>query len=361
MQTKPYGQTGKRVSVIAFGGMRFEQPADLAASADLVRYAHSRGINYFDTAPYYCDDRSEDIFGAALSTLPRDTFVVSTKSGESDGAKLRAQLERSLERLRLDRIDFFHVWCLMSLEDWESRRRGGAVDAVLRAQQDGLVGHVVCSSHMDGDAIAQVLDTGSFAGVTLGYNAINFPYREAAVRAAGRRGLGVVAMNPLSGGLIPQNPGRFSFLARPDDPSVVAGALRFVVSDPDVTAALVGFARREEIDAAVAVGSEPMSDASARAAELRQHIEATFDDVCTGCQYCLPCPEGIPIPKYMDVYNAMMLAGGDAQQARDRFKWHWQIKESVASHCTECGDCESRCTQHLPITKRLKELPLPSP
>lgn len=360
MRTKPYGKTGKQVSVIAFGGMRFEKPDDVGASSDLIRYAHAKGINYFDTAPFYCDDKSEPLFGQVLPHLARDSFFVSTKSAERSGDKLRAQLEHSLTRLRLDYVDFFHIWCLMSLEDWQARKKGGVLEAALRAQEDGLVRHVVCSSHLEGDGLATVLEEGNLAGVTLGYNAINFPYREAAVRKAGSRKLGIVAMNPLSGGLIPKNPERFAFLKQPGDTSVVAGALRFVISDPDLTAALVGFSRIDEVDAAVAVGAEPPSDIDVLRAKLREHIQDSYADVCTGCQYCLPCPEGIPIPQYMDVSTTMRLAGGDPSQALERFKWHWSIQEDYAKRCTECGTCEARCTQHLNIIERLKELPPPA-
>lgn len=66
MMYKPYGKTGKNVSVIGFGGMRFPSPQDIDANADLLLYAYNKGINYFDTAPYYCDDRSEESFGAAI-------------------------------------------------------------------------------------------------------------------------------------------------------------------------------------------------------------------------------------------------------------------------------------------------------
>src|ERR1035437_9994519 len=69
MWTKPYGQSGHQLSVIGFGAMRFANPADLDASAQTVLHAHARGINYFDTAPYYCDDKSEEITGRALKTL----------------------------------------------------------------------------------------------------------------------------------------------------------------------------------------------------------------------------------------------------------------------------------------------------
>src|SRR5512133_1860748 len=107
MWTKKYGKTGKDVSVVAFGGMRFPKPKDIDGSAELITYAHSKGINYFDTAPYYCDDKSEEIFGAAIKQLPRKSFYISTKCGEAEGGKLRASLERSLKRLNVDCIDFF--------------------------------------------------------------------------------------------------------------------------------------------------------------------------------------------------------------------------------------------------------------
>lgn len=357
---KPYGRTGTSVSAIAFGGMRFTNHHDLARGADLVRYAHERGINYFDTAPAYCDGHSELIFGQALPKLERSSFVVSTKSANSDGAQLRAELEQSLERLKLDRIDFFHIWCLMSREDWEKRLSGGAVEAAQKAQAEGLIGKLVCSSHMPGEDIQKVLETGIFAGVTLGYNAANFPYRTAAVRRAAELGLGVVAMNPLSGGLIPQNPGRFAFLQRPGDASVVTGALRFLVSDPDVTAALVGFSAETEIDEAVA-STEGMNAADPDlAASLRGHVEQSFNQVCTGCSYCLPCPQGIPIPQLMDVSNVQLL-GGTKQDIADRFRWHWQLQHDHASDCIDCGDCEPRCTQHLSIRERFRALPKPAP
>lgn len=82
MRTKKYGKTGKDVSVIGFGGMRFTKPEDIDGSAELVRYAHTKGINCFDTAPLYCEDKSEEIMGAAIRDMKRDSFYVSTKCGD---------------------------------------------------------------------------------------------------------------------------------------------------------------------------------------------------------------------------------------------------------------------------------------
>jgi len=355
MLHRPYGRTGKELSVIGFGGMRFENPQDIDANAEVVLHAYERGVNYFDTAPHYCQDKSEDIFAAAMRHMDRDAFYVSTKAMSADGDRVRESLEQSLRRLGVEKIDFFHIWCVLTLEAWEKRKRGGAVQAAHRAKEEGLVEHVVMSSHMPGDDICQVLEEGLIEGVTLGYCALNFPYRQTALDTAGRLGLGVVTMNPLGGGLIPRNAGRFDFLRGPDDPSVVAAALRFNISQPAVTCALVGCTTKQHVDEAVdaAEGFEPYS--AEHVDRLRINVQEEFDDLCTGCGYCLPCPEGVPIPKLMDAYNMKLLAGGP-EPITDRLHGHWGIGPDEAQACSQCGTCEQRCTQHLPIRERMQEI-----
>ena len=64
MWTKPYGNTGKNISAIGFGGMRFSEPENIDKMAEIVRHAYQRGVTYFDTAPGYCKDKSELIMAA---------------------------------------------------------------------------------------------------------------------------------------------------------------------------------------------------------------------------------------------------------------------------------------------------------
>ena len=187
MWTKPYGRTGKQISAVGFGGMRFANQDDIEGNAEIVRYGHSHGINYFDTAPGY--GKSEDIFGAAFKHMDRESFYVSTKSGKAKGDDLRADLERSLQRMGLEKIDVFHIWYVLSPEVWKQRLEGGAVATALKAKDEGLIDHLAVSSHMPGEDLAQVLREGPFEGVTLGYCAINFPYRDRSHRP-GRGGGG---------------------------------------------------------------------------------------------------------------------------------------------------------------------------
>jgi hypothetical protein len=356
MWYKPYGKTGKNVSVIAFGGMRFADPKNIDAAAEVVRYAHGKGINYFDTAPYYCEDKSEEICGAAFKHMKRDSFYVSTKCGEADGAKVRESLERSLKRLGVETIDFFHIWCLVSLDAWSKRKSGGAVAAAMKAKEEGLIKHVAVSSHLPGAELRQVLEEGYFDGVTLGYCAINFPYRQEAVDAAGKLNLGVVTMNPLGGGIIPQHAKRLDFLRAPGDPSVVSAAIRFNISQPAITAALVGFTTTAHVDEAcrAAENFTPYGPDHVEAMKLK--LRQSFDGLCTGCGYCLPCPHGLAIPKMMDSYNQKILGTQGETEISNRLNWHWGVKPSEAKACALCGACETKCTQRLPIMERMKEI-----
>ncbi len=356
MWHKEYGKTGKKISVIGFGGMQFANPEDIDANAEVVLHAYRRGVNYFDTAPSYCQSKSENIIGAAVKQMTPGTFYVSTKSNASEGDKLRADLETSLERLNVEKIDFFHIWYILSKEAWQGRKKGGAIAAAMKARDEGLIGHLALSSHMPGAELGEVLADGVVEGVTLGYCAINFPYRAEAVRAAGKLRLGVVTMNPLGGGLIPQNAERFDFIRSPDDPSVVAAALRFNVSHPAITSALVGFTTKEHVDEAVEAVENFQPYDQAHIDAVREKILDSFEGLCTGCGYCLPCPAEVDIPKMMDTYNMKILSGGDNKPMLGRLKWHWNLPLDHAAACTLCGECEEKCTQKLPICDRMKEI-----
>jgi hypothetical protein len=106
----------------------------------------------------------------------------------------------------------------------------------LKAKEQGLIRHIVFSSHMPGADIAEVIGEGLFEGVLLGYNALNYRYRQSGITAAAGQSMGVAGMNPLGGGLIPQNPELFAFLTEGTELTVPQAALRFVASHREVSA-----------------------------------------------------------------------------------------------------------------------------
>ncbi len=361
MRYTEYGTTGKQVSVVGFGGMRFDQELPDEANAELVRYACSKGVNYFDTAPGY--GKSEAIYGLAFADMPGE-YYASTKAmptGFPTAEKAREAVQISLDRLKIPMIHFFHVWCLRKMEHYElAMKPGGMYDGLLKCVDEGLIEHIVFSSHQPGHEVKQIVESGKFAGVLLGVNALNFPYRWDGVEAAADAGIGVVAMNPLSGGAIPSHHDELAFLAGEGETPTEA-ALRFVIGCPQITVALVGFSNREQVDQAcrTAEKAQPFTDADI--ARVREHISTNMDAVCTACGYCKGCPQNIPVVSYMQYYNEKAMFGNsDEDMAKAvSFQHNWGLlvgREAEANACTECRECEEACTQHLPIVDRLKEI-----
>jgi predicted aldo/keto reductase-like oxidoreductase len=247
------------------------------------------------------------------------------------------------------------------MEHYElAMKPGGQYEGLLRCKDEGLIDHIVVSTHQPGHEVRQILSRDEFEGVLLGVNVLNFAYRWDGLVAAAERGVGVVAMNPLAGGIIPQFASELGFLAAEGETPVHA-ALRFNIACPKITVSLVGFTTREQVDQACAVAdtAEPMSDTELD--RLRVFLGENMNEVCTGCGYCKGCPQEIPIPSYMQYYNSKVMFGRSDEEMRKGLAGEhtWGIlvgRQAEAEACVECGICEEKCTQHLPIISRLREI-----
>lgn len=364
---KKYGKTGKQVSAVGFGGMRFDTNKAKEENAELLLYAFEKGINFFDTAPDYCKDQSEDIFGIALKQMSRqrDQFYVCTKgmpTSHSTAKKARKAVKKSLERLQLDRIDFYYIWCIRKMAHYElAMKQGGQYEGLLRCQEEGLIDHIVLSTHLQGEPIRAILQQNKVEGILAGINILNFPYRWEGVQAADDLGYGVVAMNPLAGGLIPQHEDKLRFLATSEF-SPTQAALRFVIGCAQITVALNGFTTQDHIDMACTIADTIQPSGPDEVMVLREHLGEEMNSICTGCGYCMKdCPENIPIAAYMQYYNEKALFGkSDEEMIKGLPGQHqWQLlaaRQAQAADCSECGQCEEACTQHLNIIERLQEI-----
>lgn len=364
MYYKQYGDTNRKVSAIGLGTMRYDEEdikaGRLERCAEIPLYALEKGINYWDTAPFYCHDKSEIVTGIALSQVKRsDVFITSktnlgTLNNKTTKEAFRERLELSLERLQTDYIDFYHMWCMLNLPSWEKH-----METIYRffedAKREGLIRNIVFSSHMEGDDIEKVVEVDKFKGMLIGYNALNYRFRQSGIEAAHAKGMGVVVMNPLGGGMIPQNPEAFSYLTEGTDLTVPQAALRFVASHKEITVTLAGCTTKEHIDDAVkAVEGLEEKPAKEIVAEY-ENKGMDLNNLCTGCGYCKGCPKGIEIPKFMDAYNQKILTKNESAII-ERLSGHWGIKKDPAATCIACGKCERQCTQHLFIIERLQEI-----
>ncbi len=357
MQYRPLGTTGAEVSVLGFGAMRLPRKGDKQYDEDLavamMHTAFEDGVNYLDTAPGYCDDQSERICAMALEGW-RDKVYLSTKNGcnrDSSGENFRDRLEKSLKALAVDYIDYYQLWGL-SLEGWQENilAKGGPLDEARKAREEGLIRHICFSYHDKPENAIPILDSGELECMTIQYNIMNRG-NELPIAHAAKKGIGVVVMGPVGGGILGTPSSTIRSLV-PDVKSTAEMALRFVWSNPNVSTAISGMSAMAHVEENLQVASlaEPLN-AEERAQVLSQleEFKKLGERFCTECGYCMDCPHEVDIPKNFRLYNIANLYGLDEHARRE----YGRLK-GKAVLCTECGECEPKCPQNIPIIEQLK-------
>jgi len=357
-----FGKTDEAVSWLGMGGMRFEKGIPEQECINNIKYANELGINYFDTAPVYNEDRSEGIYGRAFKQMPRDGFKVATKGDNKMSAReIEKNIDRSLLRLNIDQIDFYFLWCLITMDQFHnSIKQGRSLEAILAAREQGKIKHVGTSIHMYSDNIKIIVDEGIFDFIMVPFNALNFKQRMDGLKYAHEKGLGTAVMNPLYGGLIPEF--QSSLKIYPESTrSAFEDALLFCLESPYIDVSLAGMNSRDMITTNTEVLNKAVKCLPEEQERRELSIEKGKPDMCTSCGYCLShCPEKINIRSYMEIYNTYML-GGSIEKTEERSKWYHSFGPlfgpgSRPADCTECRACEEECTQYLDIIRRLEWL-----
>jgi len=355
------GRTGYKVSQLGFGAMRLPMVGEgeqARVNRDLaipmLHRAFEGGVNYVDTAVNYCNQDSQRAVGEALVGW-RDRIIVSTKNHEYNDEKAWWQnLEDSLKRLRIDYIDIYNHHGI----NWE--RYTTSVEPRLsawmhKAKDQGLIKHICASFHDNNENLIRIVDTGYIDSITLQYNMLDRKLEEG-IAHAHAQGLGVVVMGPVAGGRLGTSSPVLEGLL-PQVKRVPDLALRFVLSNPGVTLALSGMSTMQQVEENLATASDAVSLTADDQAAIVEHLErlkSMADLYCTGCGYCMPCPHEVNIPQVFQKYNEARVYGlwDLARKAYDESRWG---SGKRADACVECGECEPKCPQNIPIREQLAE------
>ena len=363
MKYRKFGRTNKNISVISlgggFGGLEFNSQKDIDKCVELVIAASKKGINYFDTAPTYAKGKSETIFGLAFKHISNEYYVSTKSRFEMDPSAdaLRCRLECSLNSLGTEKIHFYHIWSVMNAEHYKNvKKPGGPLEGALKAKEEGLIEHLCVSLHCSSELTEIIINDGYFDGITIGYNILQDRFREKEIEIAYEKGFGIAIMNPLNGGIIPRNPEIFSYIKKFEDDTVSAAALRYIIHNREVTTILSGMTNIEELNENLkAVEDERVLDEK-YLENIRQSNPIKNKMLCTGCGYCLVCPDKIEIDRLMREYDRQKLLNYDLEEFYLRLKYNHGFHFGQLFNCKGCGLCEKRCTQHIPIIKRIQEI-----
>lgn len=357
---RSYGKTGKKVSLIGMGTVRLSPSLDdFSNNVDLIHRALDLGVNYFDTAPTYASGMSEKILGAAFQERRGQDFMVVSKSMlsmEPTADDVLRRIESSLRTLHVDKINFFHMWSVLTGEQYRQIiAPGGPYEGALKAKKQGLIDHICVSVHCSGAELEQIIRDGMFDGVTLGFNALNYRHRLEGLRLAGSKGMGIAIMNPLGGGLIPRNPAYFQNLCQSGG-TVVDGAIQFVAAHLEVSTILIGVSSDRDLREAVQAVEEAPALSAEQWREVADRLPAPGETLCTMCDYCQGCPADLPVSRLMGAYNEYLLSCRNETHFHEWRKMYYGAYPFETASCIKCGRCESKCTQHLPIMDRIETM-----
>ncbi len=364
--------TGDDLSILGFGCMRLPQRGgriDEERATGQLRDAIDRGVNYIDTAVPYHTGTSEPFVGRVLGSGYREKVKLATKLppwSTNETADMERILASQLEKLRTDRIDYYLLHALDG-KSWKKMRDLGALEFLDRAKADGRIVHAGFSFHGDLPAFKEIVDAHPWQFCQIQYNYLDVKHQAGTegLEYAAAKGLGVIAMEPLRGGLLGGDvPPEVRAVWDEAEVSRTPAewALRWIWNRPEIHVILSGMNDEAHIDENVRIASEAHPDSLARnELELVRRAGAAYRGLmkadCTGCQYCLPCPAGVAIPACLQMYNSK-------HALRDRHaRWNYLAflggafgPPSLASLCEDCGACVERCPQRLPIPSLLRDV-----
>ena len=360
----------KPLSLLSVGCMRF----DSREQADkIINYCADNKVLFLDTSPMYCfqseEENTETWTGNAIKNI-RDKVILSAKCSTGNGGmeigdynkvhgfsvttadQVRELIEQSLRRLNVDYFDVYQLWAAHNEEIYkEAFKKGGWMEGVLKAREEGLFKHLGITTHSDNEFIKMAVDEGIYEVIIAPFNIVDNSRLEGLLYAQSKN-VAPIVMNPLAGGMLSEQIRQTAAcLSDKNIDSSIDLSIRYITSFG--FSALAGMSNLEHAKTNMEIMKKPLLT-SEQTSLLRDKFLKMIDAAqfqCTSCGYCMPCPKNVNIPEIFKLWNKIKVL--KISEDSDKLKKTLLSDNYKIQNCNKCTSCESKCPNNIEIVKML--------
>lgn len=367
MEERKWDRLGIETSLLGFGCMRFpttkEGIINQELAARMLDIAYEAGVNYFDTAYMYHEGESERFLGKYLNKYDRNSYFLTTKLPVMmiESLEQAKQIfEEQRNKLQKEYFDFYLLHGL-NKETFSRSVDIGLIKYCEELKEQGKIKYLGFSFHDSYEVFEDIIHYRAWdlCQIQLNYMDTEVQAGMKGYKLAEEKGIPVVIMEPVKGGSLSNLPDTVAGELKSLHPeaSLTSWACRWIGSLPNVKVVLSGMSAIEHVQDNLntfenfkSLDADELEAVSRVAAKIRKWV----NNGCTGCRYCMPCPEGVNIPNNFAIWNDYAMK----KDPKDiYFQWGMLIKDAEkAKNCIKCGQCEEKCPQMISIRDDLVAL-----
>ncbi len=364
MYYRKFKQIPEKVSLLGFGCMRFPvtnketEEIDETLATAMIDYAIQNGVTYFDTAYPYHKGMSETFIGKALKKYPRETFYLASKLPMWSMTSKEKAIEIFAEQLKKCQVEYFDFYLVhnMNKENYQKAIEYDIISLLQEYKKQGLIKHLGFSFHDNPDVLANHLENHEWDFVQLQLNYLDWDLQNAKKQyeLVGNKNIPVVVMEPVRGGALASltESAASKLVAYNPDASIASWAIRYAASKNNVLTVLSGMSDFSQVkDNVLTISNfKPLIKEEHELLNEALTIYLASGTIpCTGCRYCMDCPEGVDIPRVLAIYNQYVISKNRWSFINSYFR---ALEESKrADNCIACRKCEEKCPQGIEISK----------
>jgi predicted aldo/keto reductase-like oxidoreductase len=361
------------VSILGFGLMRFPlldnndpKSIDYNESYKLLDEAIKNGVNYFDTAYIYHGGESEIFLSKYIKNRDiRDKIYIADKLPSwliNTHDDLYKYFYEQLEKLGVKKIDYYLLHSLSS-NTWKKLIDVDVFKFIEDLKDKGLIENIGFSFHDTYPVFEQIINTYSWDFCQIQFNILDNDYQagEKGLLLAEKLGIDVIIMEPLRGGAltgkIPNDiESKWNEISQRSN---IRWSLDYIWNYKNVKILLSGMSTiKQVIDNTNHASASDAGIIDEKSHEIISQVKNLYKSKikidCTGCKYCLPCPQQVAIPSIFKFFNDASIF--EDLEGQKNMYHRFISPDNMPSKCVECGICEANCPQNLTIIDYLKRV-----